>query len=233
MNRTTIASTLDSTNLKLEARPEDIAALCREAVALGVKAVCVYPASVPACASLLNGSGVALAAVVGFPSGRFAVESKRAEIVALASAGAEEVDVVINYPALWEGGGRVRVAEEIAELAAAARDHGMISKFIVETCFLSAEEKRWVLDACVEGRADFIKTSTGFGSAGADLEDVRAWAAARGDAPLKIKASGGIRTLAQVEAFIAAGAERIGLSGAAGVLAEVDGAGPAAGVGSY
>jgi len=233
MNRTTIASTLDSTNLKLEARPEDIAALCREAIALGVKAVCVYPASVPACASLLKGSGVALAAVVGFPSGRFAVESKRAEIVHLASAGADEVDVVINYPALWEEGGRARVAQEIADLAETARDQGLISKFIVETCLLSAEEKRWVLGACLDGRADFIKTSTGFSSAGADLEDVRSWAAARGDAPLKIKASGGIRTLAQVEAFIAAGADRIGLSAAAAVLAEVDGARPAAGEESY
>lgn len=233
MNRSEIASALDSTNLKLDARPEDIARLCEEAIALQVKAVCVYPSSVPQCAALLAGSGVGLAAVVGFPSGRFSVESKRAELATLAPAGATEVDVVIDYSALWETGGHARVGMEIAALASTAREHGLLSKFIVETCFLSGEEKRRVLDACIEGGADFIKTSTGFGSAGADLEDIRTWARARGDAPLKIKASGGIRTREQVEAFLAAGAERIGLSGAAAVLNKADDNDPAASSGAY
>jgi deoxyribose-phosphate aldolase len=223
-----IAASLDATNLKLDATEADIEGLCHDALAHGVAAVCVYPTNVPRCRRILGSGEVGLAAVVGFPSGRYTTRSKGAEIDEIASMGASEADIVLDYPALLAGH-RERVEKEAHDLAAVCRKVGLVSKFIVETCYLDEAAKETMLRICEDSGADFIKTSTGFGAAGARVEDVEAWAAARsGDRP-RIKASGGIRTRAQVEAFLDAGATRIGLSSAKTVLGDA----PTAEPGSY
>jgi len=214
-----IAGSLDATNLKLEATQADIENLCHDALAYGVATVCVYPTNVPLCRKILGSGEVGLAAVIGFPSGRYSVRSKIVEIDEVASMGASEVDIVLNYPALIEGA-HDPVQKEAVQLADACRKVGLYSKFIVETCFLNQEQKREMLQICETAGADFIKTSTGFGRAGADLADVEMWMREKSSKSLKIKASGGIRTRAQVEAFLAAGASRIGLSSAKAVLEE-------------
>lgn len=214
-----IAGTLDATNLKLDATTADIDKLCQDALAQGVAAVCVYPGSVVRCRGILGSGDVGLAAVVGFPSGRFSISSKIAEIDELAVKGASEVDVVLNYPALIAGESQV-VAKEAKSLADTCRKVGLLSKFIVETCFLSEDQKLTMLRICEDAGANFIKTSTGFGSGGAQLKDIELWVKNRKSPSLKIKASGGIRTRQQVEAFLQAGASRIGLSSAAAVLSD-------------
>lgn len=214
-----IAGALDATNLKLDASTEDIENLCHDALAYSVAAVCVYPTSIALCRKILGSGDVGLAAVIGFPSGRYSVASKCTEIDEVASLGASEVDIVLNYPALIAGR-RDIVQKEAADLANTCRKVGLVSKFIVETCFLNVEAKQTMLSICEDSGADFIKTSTGFGSKGADLADIKGWAAARKSVHLKIKASGGIRSREQVETFLAAGASRIGLSSAKAVLEE-------------
>tara|TARA_S200002703_G_C3612752_1_gene188138 strand:- start:29 stop:460 length:432 start_codon:yes stop_codon:yes gene_type:complete len=133
--------------------------------------------------------------------------------------GASEVDIVLNYSALIEGKFD-QVQKEASVLAEACRKVGLVSKFIVETCYLDHPQKMDMLKICETAGANFIKTSTGFGSAGAQLEDVRRWNEAKTTPHLKIKASGGIRTREQVESFLNAGATRIGLSSAKAVLSD-------------
>jgi len=224
-----IAATLDATNLKLDASSADIECLCRESLAKRVASVCVYPASLSLCRELIDaGEGaVGLAAVVGFPSGRYASKAKSVEIEQAVEAGATEIDAVLNYPALIDGGYGL-VAQEARDLAETCRQAGALSKFIVETCFFDRKQKLEMLRICEDAGADFIKTSTGFGSAGAQLEDVALWASERRSDTLKIKASGGIRTREQVVSFLDAGASRIGLSSAKAVLSD-DGAGGSGG----
>jgi len=216
-----IAGTLDATNLKLDASTAEIEKLCQDALAQGVAAVCVYPGSVARCRTILGSGDVGLAAVVGFPSGRFSVASKITEIDELAAVGASEVDIVLNYPALIAGETQV-VAKEAKSLADTCRKVGLLSKFIVETCYLNREQKLFMLKVCEDAGANFIKTSTGFGNNGAQLEDIELWVQYRKAPALKIKASGGIRTRKQVISFLKAGVSRIGLSSAATVLSEQD-----------
>ncbi len=214
-----IAASLDATNLKLDATNADIEALCQDALAFSVATVCVYPTSVSLCRRILGSGDVGIASVIGFPSGRYTARSKMVEIDEVASQGASEVDIVLNYPALREGETE-RVAREAAVLSETCRKVGLLSKFIVETCYLTHEQKILMLKLCEDAGADFIKTSTGFGSAGAQMDDIRLWAGARTSPHLKIKASGGIRTRAQVESFLASGVSRIGLSSAKAILSE-------------
>lgn len=212
-----IATALDATNLKLDASKTDIETLCHDALAQSVATVCVYPTSVPLCRRILGSGEVGVAAVIGFPSGRYSVRSKCVEIDEVASMGASEVDIVLNYPALIEGQTTL-VAKEANLLAETCRKVGLVSKFIVETCYLTQDQKLAMLRICEDSGVNFIKTSTGFGSAGAQLADVELWAQSKKSSHLKIKASGGIRDREQVEAFLDAGASRIGLSSAQAVL---------------
>lgn len=214
-----LAGTLDATNLKLDATQTDIEELCHDALAYSVATVCVYPTSVPLCRKILGSGDVGVAAVIGFPSGRYSCRSKSAEIDEVASMGASEVDIVLNYPALIEGNIE-EVQKEANTLAEVCRKVGLVSKFIVETCYLNSNQKITMLRICENAGANYIKTSTGFGNAGALLADVEMWSKGKTSKHLKIKASGGIRTREQVEAFLNAGASRIGLSSAKGVLNE-------------
>ncbi len=227
-----MAATLDSTNLRLDATAADIDQLCREAAVHRFACVMIYPASVPLAARILAGTGLKIGTVIGFPSGRFSTDAKAAEITAAHRAGAHEVDIVMNYPALLEGRA-AEVASEVAALTRLAHGNGQLIKVIVETCFLDDARKLAALKICEDAGANFIKTSTGFGTAGAKVADIAAWAAAR-KTSIALKASGGIKTLADARALIAAGATRLGTSNAAAILAELSGTGaPTNATGSY
>ncbi|MDF9834091.1 deoxyribose-phosphate aldolase [Ereboglobus sp. PH5-5] len=223
------AATLDSTNLRLDATEADIEALCREAVEGGFACVMIYPTSVPLAARVLAGSKMRIGTVVGFPSGRFTTAAKEAEINAMARAGAHEVDIVMDYAALRAGRG-ADVLAELVELTRVAHANGQLIKVITENCFLTETQMLDALKMCEDAGADFIKTSTGFGSAGAKREQIELWAKNRRDLNnwrIKLKAAGGIKTLTDALALIEAGASRLGTSNAGALLAEFKG-GPAA-----
>jgi deoxyribose-phosphate aldolase len=216
-----LASYLDSTNLRLDATEGDIEKLSLEAAQHRFACVMIYPASVPLAARVLAGTGTRIGTVIGFPSGRFATDAKAAEIVAAHRAGAHEVDIVMNYPAL-KAGHLSEVTAEVTRLTQLAHDQGQLIKVIVETCFLTDAEKLRALEICEIAGSDFIKTSTGFGTAGAKVADIAAWASARKKG-IALKASGGIKTLADALALIDAGATRLGTSNAGTILAEFNG----------
>ncbi|MGC4070932.1 MAG: deoxyribose-phosphate aldolase [Nibricoccus sp.] len=215
------AATLDSTNLRLDATAAEIINLCREAQTHRFACVMIYPASVPLAGQVLAGTGVRIGTVIGFPSGRFTTAAKAAEIDAMARSGAHEVDIVMNYAALRDGR-ETDVAVELTELTRRAHGHGQLVKVITENCYLNEAQILAALRLCEDAGVDFIKTSTGFGSAGAKLEHIKLWAGNR-RGPIKIKAAGGIKTLPDSLALLAAGAERLGTSSAGALLAEYRG----------
>ena len=215
------AACLDATNLNLDASDAVLCALCDEAAHAGYASVCVYPTSVSLCSNILYGSKVGVCTVIGFPHGRSHVESKREEILRSVENGATEVDIVLNYAAL-RAGGRSLASEEIASLCQVAHASGALSKVIVETCYLNHQQKLMALSICEDAGSDFIKTSTGFGSAGAQLEDVILFKERR-TKNIEIKASGGIKTLKSAMEMLQAGATRLGVSAASNLMAAFDG----------
>jgi len=225
-----LAATFDSTNLRLDATDTDIEKLCHEAAEQRFACVMIYPASVPLASRVLKGTGLRIGTVIGFPSGRFATPAKAAEIEAAHAAGAQEVDIVMNYAALREGEIQL-VAAEVTKLTTIAHKLDLLIKVIVETCYLPETCLLTALQVCENAGADFIKTSTGFGSAGAKPEHIRLWASHRRGS-IQFKAAGGIKTLADAQALLAAGATRLGTSNAAAIVAEARGAMPAQGNGS-
>jgi len=230
MNPGTLASYLDSTNLRLDAADADLRQLCADARTHDLAAVMLYPSGVPLAAAALAGSSVRIGTVIGFPHGRTSAAGKECEIRAAAAAGAHEVDIVMNYGDLREGRPPA-VAAELGRLGAVARELRLLTKVIVETCYLDRAQKLAALALCEDAGIDFIKTSTGFGAAGATVDDITLFAEHRRGS-IRIKAAGGIKTLAQARALIAAGAARLGASNAVAlVLAEAGGdpANPACG----
>lgn len=198
----------DHTCLSKTATWEDIKGTVEDGITYGVASVCIPPSFVERAARLADGR-VAICTVVGFPNGYSTTAAKVAETAELIALGADEIDMVINVGKLKE-----RDYDYIvAEIAALKKVCGKrVLKIIVETCLLTKEEIAVMCELVVSGGADFIKTSTGFDSTGAKIEDVALMKSTlRGRA--KIKAAGGIRTLADAEAFIDAGADRIGTSG--------------------
>lgn len=218
MNATQLAAALDSTNLRLDATEADIAGLCDEAARHRFACVMIYPASVPFAARRLAGTGMSIGTVIGFPSGRFSTAGKRAEIESVVAAGAHEVDIVMNYSDLRDGQA-TRAADEIAALTRLAHELGALVKVIVETCYLDSAQRLTALQLCEAAGADFIKTSTGFGPAGAKVEHLREWMNAR-RTKIALKAAGGIKTLADARAMLEAGASRLGTSSARAILGE-------------
>ena len=231
MNSAPLSSFLDSTNLRLDATDADLRTLCADARRHRLAAVMLYPASVPLAVAALAGSPVRIGTVIGFPHGRAPSAAKEAEIRAMAADGAHEVDIVMNYADLREGR-RAAVAAELGRLAAVAHEQHLLVKVIVETCYLDRAQKLAALALCEDAGAEFIKTSTGFGAAGATIDDVKLFADHRKGA-IRIKAAGGIKTLAQARALIAAGAARLGTSAAAALVQEEAGGPAAAPAGSY
>jgi deoxyribose-phosphate aldolase len=205
-----IALLIDHTLLKPEATDADIRKLCAEARHYGFASVCVNPCWVPVAAEELIGSTVKVCTVVGFPLGANATEVKSFETGVAMAEGALEIDMVLNIGAL-RGGMADAVREDIIAVVDTAHLGGAIVKVILETALLTREQKIEACRLAVTAGADFVKTSTGFAASGATVEDVALLRQAVGPA-LGVKASGGVRTLADLQRMVAAGATRIGTS---------------------
>ena len=199
---------IDHTLLKPEATKEMIEKLCIEAKEYDFMSVCVNPYWVSYCKQLLTGSDVLVCTVIGFPLGANTIETKVYETETAISHGADEIDMVINIGALKDGNFAYLVKEISAVVEAAM---GRTVKVIIETCLLTDDEKTLACKAALEAKANFVKTSTGFSTGGATIEDVTLMKSiVQNNA--KVKASGGVRSSEDLEKMIAAGAERIGTS---------------------
>ena len=205
---------IDHTLLKPEATEEQILKLCDEALEYDFYSVCVNSCYVPLAVDKLSGSDVKVAAVAGFPLGAMSTASKVFEAREAVEAGASEIDMVINVGALKEG----RYEYVLHEIAALV-DVCPCLKVIIETCLLTDEEIVKACELAVEAGADFVKTSTGFSTGGATSEDVALMRETVGN-KAKVKASGGIRTLADAEKFIELGADRLGCSAGVQIMKE-------------
>ena len=204
-----LASLIDHTLLKPDARREDIEQLCREAAQFCFASVCVNPNWVPLCRELLRGTGVKVCTVIGFPFGSHMPDVKAFEARRAVEQGAEEVDMVINIGALKSKDYALVEQDIRGVVQAVGRD--TVVKVILETAMLTREEKIMGSSLAKAAGADFVKTSTGFGGGGATAEDVHLMRETVGP-EIGVKASGGIRTKEDVEAMVAAGATRIGAS---------------------
>jgi deoxyribose-phosphate aldolase len=206
----TVAALIDHTILKPEATRNDVVKICREAREYRFASVCVNPYWVPLVKAELSGSPVKVCTVVGFPLGATSTEAKVAETAAALRAGAQEIDMVINIGAL-RSGDTDAVRNDIQAVVRIAHEAGAIVKVILETALLDDTQKTVASKICKSAGADFVKTSTGFSTAGATVHDIALMRAAVGP-NIGVKASGGIRTLQDVQAMTAAGATRIGAS---------------------
>jgi len=218
ITREELAWMIDHSLLRPQATREELKKLCGEAIAFHFKAVCVNPVHVADAAVLLKGETPLICSVVGFPFGTHTPASKAAETEETIRLGAQEVDMVLRVGALKEGRDD-EVEEDIAAVVRVAA--GRPVKVIIETCYLTEEEKIRGCKLSVKAGAAFVKTSTGYGSAGATTADVRLMRQAVGKG-IGVKAAGGIRTLADALAMIEAGATRIGASASVAILREME-----------
>lgn len=208
----------DHTVLKADATEAHVKKLCQEAKEYNLYAVCVNSCYVPLAAELLAGTGVKIAAVVGFPLGAACTRAKAFEAVCAADSGADEIDMVLQVGALKEGRYDY-VRQDIQEVVSSSKEHGAIVKVILETCLLTDEEIVKACELSMEAGAAFVKTSTGFSSGGATAEHVALMKKTVGD-KMQVKASGGIRDLSKTMEMIEAGADRIGASASVEILKE-------------
>ena len=208
MTKQEILSHIDHTLLKPTATWAEVEQLCKEALEHGCASVCIPPCYVKKAKESFP--ELKVGTVIGFPFGYQSQAAKSAEAWDARQNGADELDLVINQCDV-KNGDLGEVVAEIGAIRQLAPDR--VLKVIVETCNLSKEEKIAVCYCVARGGADYIKTSTGYGSAGAELEDVKLFKELMGER-LKINASGGIRTKEQMEAFLEAGCDRIGTSSA-------------------
>jgi deoxyribose-phosphate aldolase len=216
-----LAAVLDHTLLKPEATREPVVQLCREAAEHGFACAMVNPAWAALACAQLAGTKVPVGSVVGFPLGASLGTTKREEAAALVKIGVHDVDMVLSV-GLLKSGDNQAVQQEIRAVVDVARDAGAIVKVILETCLLTMEEKLRASELAIVAGADFLKTSTGFSTGGATAEDV---ALLRGVAGGRcgVKASGGIRTLADARRMLEAGANRIGVSASVAIVREMIG----------
>ncbi len=204
-----IAGLIDHTALKPDTTKAQIEKLCSEAIEYGFASVCVNPCYVSLCSQLLKDSKIKVCTVIGFPLGATTTAIKAAEASEAIQNGAKEVDMVINLGAVKTGDFDY-VKQDIAAVVQAAKGKALV-KVILETCLLTDEEKKVCCRICKEAGADFVKTSTGFSTGGATVEDIRLMRdIVKPD--LGVKASGGIRDYETAKAMIDAGASRIGAS---------------------
>lgn len=221
LRREELAARIDHTLLKPEATPQAVERLCREAVRWRFCAVCVNPVFVPLAARELAGTGVRVAAVVGFPLGATTALVKAVEAAAAVAAGAAEIDMVGPVGLLL--GGDERAWAEHVRAVRQAVGPSVVLKVILETGLLDDRQKRLAARIAVDEGAQFVKTSTGFGPTGATVEDVRLLAeAVAGRA--RVKASGGIRTPDDARRLIEAGADRLGTSASVAIMEAMAGA---------
>ncbi|ROS76961.1 deoxyribose-phosphate aldolase [Cellulomonas sp. PhB143] len=220
LDRASLARFVDHTLLKPEATADDVAALVAEGVALGVFSVCVSPSMLPLDAAATRERGLAVATVCGFPSGTHHSEVKAAEAALSVAQGADEVDMVIDLGAA-KAGAWDHVQADVAAVRAAVPEPRVL-KVIIESAALTEHEIVAACRAAQAAGADFVKTSTGFHPAGGASTHAVAIMAETVGGRLGVKASGGVRTLADAVAMIEHGATRLGLSGTAAVLAGFD-----------
>jgi deoxyribose-phosphate aldolase len=216
-----VAGLIDHTLLKPDATAHDIEKLCREAAEFHFATVCVNPTWVAFAHRLLRGSGVGVCSVVGFPLGATTPDVKQYETRRAIFDGASEIDMVLNIGALKSGDLRL-VEEDIEAVTTPCREHGVVSKVIIEAALLSDEEKVAASTLTKAAGADFVKTSTGFGPGGATIADVMLMRKVVGDT-MGVKAAGGVRDLEQMNAMVAAGATRVGASAGVRIVKEARG----------
>jgi len=218
ITRQQLASMIDHSLLRPNATLEELKRVCQEAVEYKFKAVCINPIFVADAVSLLKGKDVLVCSVVGFPFGTHSSEIKAKETTEVIERGAREVDMVIWVGALKEKKDR-DVVKDIRAVVDAAR--GCPVKVILETCYLTEEEKVRGCRLVMEAGAAFVKTSTGFASEGATVEDVKLMRRTVGK-DFGVKAAGGIRTLDNALKMIEAGANRLGTSGSVAIIRRFD-----------
>jgi len=220
-----LAAVLDHTLLKPEATRGQVVQLCHEAAEYRFACAMVNPTWVGVAAETLAGTGVPVGVVIGFPLGATLSSSKREEAAAVLKLGAHDVDMVLNVGLLKSGTKEdfEAMKQDIRGVVELAHDAGAIVKVILETCLLTFEEKLRASEIALAAGADFIKTSTGFSTGGATVDDI---ALMRGVAGIRagVKASGGIRSLADAVAMLKAGASRIGASASVRIVNELGGA---------
>ncbi len=219
-----LAAVLDHTLLKPEATRAQVIQLCHEAAEHRFACAMVNPFWVATAAETLAGTGVPVGVVVGFPLGATLSASKRDETTRVLKLGAHDVDMVLNVGLLKSGAKEDfdLVRQDIRGVVELAHGAGAIVKVILETCLLTFEEKLRASEIALAAGADFIKTSTGFSTGGATVDDIALMRGVAGDRA-GVKASGGIRTLADASAMLHAGATRIGASASVRILAELAG----------
>jgi deoxyribose-phosphate aldolase len=213
-----INTTIDHTLLKQDATSVQLEQLCANARRFEFATVCVHPIWVSFCAKHLKGSPVKVCTVVGFPLGTNATAAKAYETTLALADGAEEIDMVLNIGALKDGKLDV-VRRDIEAVVKAAQGH--VVKVIIETCLLTREEKIAACETVVAAGAHFVKTSTGFSTGGATVEDVKLMKSVVGDR-CKVKAAGGVRSYADLMAMLEAGADRIGTSAGVALMTQTE-----------
>ena len=209
---------IDHTNLKAFAKLEDIVKLCSEANYYNFKSVCINPAYIETAKELLKGTDILICTVIGFPLGQNTTDVKVFEITDAIAKGADEVDVVLNV-AEMKNKNYDYILNELKEVVKAA--NGVLVKLILETCYLEKDE---IIKACklaTEAKIDYVKTSTGFGTAGANVQDVKLMKE-NISSNMKVKASGGIKTKEDFLKMIEAGASRIGTSNGVQIMEELN-----------
>ena len=205
---------IDHTILKATATKDDVRKICEEAIQYDFKSVCINPANVSYAKELLEDSDVLVCTVIGFPLGANTKEIKALETLDAIKNGADEIDMVINVGKAKEHDFEY-IEEEIKLVVASAA--GKTVKVIIETCYLTDEEKVECCKAALNAKATFVKTSTGFGTGGATAQDVRLMRETVKE-EMGVKASGGVRSLEDLEAMVEAGASRIGASSGVAIM---------------
>jgi len=217
-----IARLIDHSGLRPDITRTDMERICREARQYKFYSVCINPTWASVARELLAGSDVKICCVVGFPLGAQPPETKAMEARAAIRQGSKEIDMVINIGAL-KGGDDELVLRDIRSVVEACRDGSAKCKVILETSFLTNEEKARACELAVKARADFVKTSTGFSSGGATAEDVSLMSRIVREKGLGVKAAGNVRSLADFLKMVAAGATRVGTSSSVKIIKEASG----------
>lgn len=216
-NSHTIARLIDHTLLRPDATETEIVQLCKEAEKYGFYSVCIHPFYVKKAREILARTDIRISTVTGFPLGMTLPQAKIYEAIESVMRGADELDIVMNISQAKSNNWKA-VEREISDIIRATP--GTVHKIIIETCYLTDNEKKKASSIVVDAGAEFIKTSTGFGPSGAKIRDIEIIKSATGG-NIGIKAAGGIKTLEDVIAFIDAGASRIGTSSGVEIMREV------------
>lgn len=218
LNEKTLAKLFDHTYLKANASHKEMKKLCDEAKSIGTAMVAINSCQCAFCKNELKGTDIHVGAAISFPLGQTTLAVKLFETEDAIANGADEIDYVVNQTEL-KNGNWAYIKEEMEKITEICRKHNVISKVIFENCYLTKEEITKLAEIAKEVKPDFIKTSTGFGTGGATVEDVRLMKSIVKD-DVKVKAAGGIRDWKTCQAMIEAGAERIGTSSSLKILEE-------------